>query len=95
MEKFKIELSDTITYERVVVIEVEAEDEEAAIQKALDGADDAMSNSPAVEETQVDNTTYEAEIVYTYLPHKCPSMHWNNGRDICKDCGEELNGEPT
>lgn len=27
---------------------------------------------------------------------KCPSNHWNDGSDVCSDCGEDLNHpQPT
>lgn len=27
---------------------------------------------------------------FPYIPAKCPSKHWNNGQDICADCGTNL-----
>jgi hypothetical protein len=29
--------------------------------------------------------------VYRHLPDRCPSNHWNDGDDICTDCGTDLN----
>lgn len=30
--------------------------------------------------------------VFPYSPDRCPSQHWNNGNDVCADCGTYLNG---
>jgi ribosomal protein L37E len=30
---------------------------------------------------------------YEYTPDKCPSNHYNDGSDICADCGHPLNGQ--
>lgn len=27
---------------------------------------------------------------YLYTPERCPSKHWNDGNDICADCGTVL-----
>lgn len=27
---------------------------------------------------------------FAHLPHRCPSNHWNDGNDVCADCGESL-----
>lgn len=29
---------------------------------------------------------------FPYSPDRCPSQHWNNGNDVCADCGTYLNG---
>lgn len=91
-EKFRVEVSDTITYTRTKVIEVEADDEEDAQNKAIDIACDADTNwFKDMDEEQTDNTPWEAAIVYAHRPNSCPSNHNNNGRDICSDCGKDLN----
>lgn len=28
---------------------------------------------------------------YAHSPDSCPSNHWNDGDDICRDCGKDLN----
>lgn len=30
------------------------------------------------------------ERIYHHRPDRCPSNHWNDGADICADCGEVL-----
>jgi hypothetical protein len=27
----------------------------------------------------------------SYTPDTCPSKHWNDGNDVCADCGASLN----
>lgn len=31
------------------------------------------------------------KIVHAHHPDRCPSNHWNDGSDICEDCGKALN----
>ena len=54
MTKFYVELSDTITVDRWFLIEVEADDEEAACTKAMDDPDSYVYTAKAQAEDQVD-----------------------------------------
>lgn len=91
MPKFSIEISDTVTYERTKTVDIEAVDEtaaeEAALEMANDGPDEFFAD---IEEEQIDNTPWEAHVSYPHSPDNCPSNHRNNGGDICADCGADL-----
>ena len=57
MAKFRIYVSDTVTYERSQVVEMEAEDEIEACEKVLEICDDLTETWDII---QIDNTPYEA-----------------------------------
>jgi hypothetical protein len=62
MAKYKVRVSDTITLAREWTIEIEAEDEDAAMEAAIDKALDVGPPNTCMED-QIDNTPYEAVIV--------------------------------
>ena len=60
MAWFKVYLSDTVTYERSVVVNINAADAVTACERALERADTTMAMRRDVEEVQIDNTPYTA-----------------------------------
>ena len=60
MPKWKIRVSDTITYERTAEIEVSALTEAEALNRARAAA---LSGDVVFDEYQIDNTPYEMELV--------------------------------
>lgn len=80
-------------------IEVEAESQEAAEQAGLQTALDF----PGEQEWLPDDTTNaskdpyvtgceEAALppAYQYTSDRCQTQHWNEGNDVCADCGANL-----
>jgi hypothetical protein len=59
MPKFRIYVSDTITYERSCVVEIDAVDEVAACALAINKAGDGDFHE-RWEEHEIDNTPYDA-----------------------------------
>lgn len=59
MPKFRVYVSDTITYERSHVAEIEAEDATVACEKAIALASDGAFHDKW-EECEIDNTPYDA-----------------------------------
>jgi len=59
--KFRIYVSDTVTYERSQVVEIEAADEIAARAEAIDMAL-AGELHASWEEVEIDNTPYDAVV---------------------------------
>ena len=38
-----------------------------------------------------EHETQHAKLYQQYKEDNCPSKHWNDGTDVCADCGAELN----
>lgn len=45
----------------------------------------------ACEAGECDHPECHEEKGYAYSPEDCPSNHWNDGNDVCEDCGKRLN----
>ncbi len=100
MKKIKVKVSDEVTYERrwEGTIDVADDADDDAIHDAGVDAFEAALDLPlltdgGVVEEQIDNEPYGVTRVYSHTPEMCPSKHWNDGDDICADCGTDLQDE--
>lgn len=97
MPMFKIILEDTVTYARRVLVEVTAEDEAAAIDLVLDDAGNIISaaDDEQIEEGQIDNTPYSAELAEHVEHFSLKPINWtraSNSQETdmkCEECDDK------